>query len=173
MEEDQIKTLLKKGTLWNQIICEELNKKHKGDIEAKEIIFLCCLGSKVLNKKSYSYNCLTLTKSSAGKDHLTNSILKIFTKEICETYGRISTKALNYLHSLENEPDYNYDGKIIYLKEITNEVLNNEVMKEFTSGEEEISQVAVTKQKGLQILRAALAAGIPDCGRREARPHSH
>jgi len=148
MEIEQIKELQKNGRLWDYIICEELNKKHKGDIEAKEIVFAGCIGAKVLNKKSYSYNSLTLTISSAGKDHLTNSILKIFPKEIYETYGRISAKALNYLHSLDNEPEYTYDGKILYLKEITDEILNNEVMKEFTSGEEEISQVAITKQKG-------------------------
>lgn len=148
MEMEQIKEYLKNGKLWDHIVCEELNKKHKGDIEAKEILFAGCLGARVSNKKSYSYNALTLTTSSAGKDHLTNSILKIFCKEVYETYGRISAKALNYLHSMDTEPDYTYDGKIIYLKEITDEILNNEVMKEFTSGEEEISQVAITKQKG-------------------------
>jgi len=89
-----------------------------------------------------------LVPSSAGKDHLTSSTLKIFPRDDYETYGRISAKALNYLHSLDLEPEYTYDGKIIYLKEITEEILNNEVMKEFTSGDEEVSQVAITKQKG-------------------------
>ena len=148
MEIEQINEMQKQGKLWDYIVTEELNKKHKGDTEAKEIVFAGCIGAKVLNKKSYSYNALTLTMSSAGKDHLTNSVLKIFPKDVYETYGRISAKALNYLHSLDNEPDYTYDGKILYLKEITDEILNNEVMKEFTSGEEEISQVAITKQKG-------------------------
>lgn len=148
MEMEQIREYLKQKRLWDYIVIEELNKKHKGDIPAKEVLFLCAIGRKVLNKKTYSYNVLTLTTSSAGKDHMSSSVLKIFPKEDCEIYGRISAKSLNYLHSLDSEPDYTYDGRIIYLKEITEEILNNEVMKEFTSGDEAISQVAITKQKG-------------------------
>lgn len=148
MEIEHIKEKLKQGSLWDHIICEELNKKHKGDIESKEVTFLCALGRKVKNKRTYSFNVITLVPSSAGKDHMISSVLKIFPRADYETYGRISAKSLNYLHSLDTEPDYTYDGKIIYLKEITEEILNNEVMKEFTSGEEEISRVAITKQKG-------------------------
>ncbi len=105
------------------------------------------VGRKLKNKKTYSFNVLVLVPSSSGKDHLLSSCLKILSKEDTEIYGRITAKSLNYLHSLKNEPDYNYNGKIIYLKEITEEILNNEVMKEFTSGDEEISTVAVTNQK--------------------------
>jgi hypothetical protein len=136
---------------WDSIVIDELNKKHKGDIEAKEVIFTCAIGRKVKNKHPYSFNCLVLDKSGAGKDNLVGSILKIFPRDDYEIYSRISSKSLNYLHSLDVEPNYSYDGKIIYLKEITEEILNNEVMKEFTSGDEEISQVAITKQKGLGV----------------------
>ena len=146
---ERIEKLLKLNSLWNRIISEELNKKHKGDIEAKEVLFLCSIGRLVKNKKPYSFNVLVLDKSSAGKDNLVGSVLKMFSREVYETYSRITSKSLNYLHSLENEPDYDYNGRILYLKEITEEILNNEVMKEFTSGDEEISQVVITKQKGL------------------------
>lgn len=149
--DEYLKTLLKKGKLWDEIICDELDKRHKGDIPAKEVIFSCAIGRLVLNKNPYSYNVLVLDKSSAGKDSLVGSVLKIFPKDDYETYARITSKSLNYLHSLDEEPDYNYNGKILYLKEITEEVLNNEVMKEFTSGEEDISKVAITKQKGAGI----------------------
>jgi hypothetical protein len=148
MDKEQIKTLLKEGNLWNYIVCEELNKKHKGDISAKEVIFICSIGKLLINKNPYSFNVLVLDKSGAGKDSVVGSVIKIFPKEDCETYARITSKSLNYLHSLDAEPNYNYNGKIIYLKEITEEILNNEVMKEFTSGDEEISKVVITKQKG-------------------------
>lgn len=148
MESEQIKELLKKGRLWDYIIVDELDKKHKGDIPAKEVIFLCSVGRLIKNKNPYSYNILVLDKSSAGKDSLVGSVLKIFPREDYETYARITSKSLNYLHSLDTEPDYDYNGKILYLKEITEDILNNEVMKEFTSGDEDISRVAITKQKG-------------------------
>ena len=148
MNKQQIKEYLKKGKLWDRIIIDELDKKHKGDIKAKEVIFLCCVGRLIKNKKPYSFNCLVLAPSSSGKDHLVASVLKLFPREDIEIFGRISAKALNYLHTIDEEKEYTYDGKIIYLKEIEEEILNNEVMKEFTSGEEEISKVAITKQKG-------------------------
>ena len=145
---ERIKNLLEKEKLWDYIVLDELNKKHKGNIATKEVIFLCAVGRLVKNKKPYSFNCLVLAPSSSGKDHLVASVLKLFPKEDIEIYGRISAKALNYLHTTEDEPTYNYDGRIIYLKEIEEDILNNEVMKEFTSGEEEYSKVAITKQKG-------------------------
>lgn len=144
----RIKTLSDKRELWDYILHNELSKKHKGNIASKEIIFLCAIGRLVKNKKPYSFNCLVLSPSSSGKDHLVSSVLKLFPQDDIEIFGRISAKALNYLHTIDEEKDYNYDGKIIYLKEIEEEILNNEVMKEFTSGEEEISKVAITRQKG-------------------------
>jgi len=149
MNEMQIKALLDKGKLWDYIVLDELNKKHVGDIQAKEIIYLCAIGRLVKNKKPYSFNALVLSPSSAGKDHLIASVLKLFRKdEDYEKWGRISAKTLNYLHTLDEEPEYTYNGKMLYLPEITNDVLNGEVMLEFTAGEEEISKVAITKQRG-------------------------
>lgn len=144
----RLEDLNKQGKLWDKIIIRELDKKHKGDIPAKEVIFLCAIGRLVKNKKPYSFNALILAPSSSGKDHLVASVLKLFPKRDLEIFGRISAKALNYLHTTDIEENYSYNGKMIYLKEIEEEILNNEVMKEFTSGEEELSKVAITKQKG-------------------------
>lgn len=133
-------------------ILDEINKKHIGDIKSKEVLFFAMIGRLVKGKKAYSFNNLVSAVSSAGKDHLVSSVLKLFPREDYEIFGRISATALNYLHTLDNEPEYTYDGKILFLKEITSPILNNEVMKEFTSGEEEISTVVITKQKGGGIL---------------------
>lgn len=150
-----INTLLKEGRLWDRIVLDELDKKHIGDKKAKEVIFLCSLGRLVKNKNSYAFNVLVLSKSSAGKDHLIGSVLKLFPRGDYETYGRTSATALNYLHSIEEQKEgeefiepYDYDGKILYLREISDTSLNNEVMKEFTSGEDKVSQIAITKSKG-------------------------
>lgn len=145
---ERIKKLLESGKLWDKIVIEELDKKHVGDIPAKEIIFLCCIGRLVKNKKPYSFNCIVLSPSSSGKDHLVASVLKLFPKKDYERYGRTSRTTLNYLHNLKDEPNYSYNGKILYLPEIEEHILNNEIMLEFTSGEDEISKVAITKQKG-------------------------
>ncbi len=144
----KILDLLEQRKLWDYIVLDELDKKHKGDIKAKEVMFLCAVGRLVKNKKPYSFNCLVLAPSSSGKDHLVASVLKLFPKGEQERYGRTSRTTLNYLHTLDQEPDYNYDGKILYLPEIEESILNNEIMLEFTSGEEEYSKVAITKHKG-------------------------
>ena len=131
---------------WNKVL-DELEKKHIGDIDSKEVLLLCSLGRLVEKKKSYSFNCLVLSETSSGKDHLVGSVLKLFPREDYETWGRTSSKTFNYLHNLEEEPDYTYNGKIVYLKEITEGVLNNEVMKEFTSADEEICQISIPRQR--------------------------
>jgi len=142
---ERIKKLLEKGSLWDKIVLDELDKKHVGDIKTKEIILLSCIGRLVKNKNSFSFNNLVLSTSSSGKDHLVGSVLKLFPREDFEIWGRTSAKTFNYLHNLEEEPDWNYNGKIVYLKEVTENVLNSEVMKEFTSAEEEISKIAIPR----------------------------
>ena len=77
---NRIQKLLEKDKLWDYIVLDELNKKHIGDEKTKEVVFLCAIGRLVKNKKSYSYNCLVLSSSSAGKDHLLNSVLKLFSE---------------------------------------------------------------------------------------------
>jgi len=149
---EKIKQLLKDGKLWDYIVIDELNKKHIGDIKAKEVLFLCSIGRLVKNKKSFSYNVIFLSKSSAGKDHLTGNILKLFPKGDYQVFKAISPKSLKYLNTIDKNPDWNYNGKIISIEEIEENTLNNEVMKGFTSGEEEYNtSVIPDTKKGSEI----------------------
>ena len=149
MNKQQIKSLLDKGELWNYIIIDELNKKHVGDVESKEIVFLSTIGRLVINKKPFSFNILIHSESSAGKDHLVESVLQLFPKEDIEAFGRISKTCLTYIHNAKDEPLWTYDGKVLYLEEITEEVLNNEVMKVFTAG---LSRSAITKDQKAEVV---------------------
>ena len=148
IKEIQIKQLLEKRKLWDYII-DELGKKHIGDIAAKEIIFLSAIGRLVKNKKPYSFNILVHSTSSAGKDHLVESVLRVFPNEDIEAFGRISKTSLTYFHDIKKEPFFSYDGKILYLEEITEEILNNEVMKVFTSG---LTKSLITKEQTAEIM---------------------
>jgi len=148
MKPKQIEELLEKRKLWDYII-DELEKKHIGDIAAKEVIFLSALGRLVKNKKPYSFNILVHSTSSAGKDHLVESVLRLFPKEDIEAFGRISKTSLTYFHDIRKEPFFSYDGKLLYLEEITEEILNNEVMKVFTSG---LTKSLITKEQTAEIM---------------------
>ncbi len=147
-KEIQIKQLLEKRKLWDYII-DELEKKHIGDIAAKEIIFLSAIGRLVKNKKPFSFNILIHSTSSAGKDHLVESVLRLFPTEDIEAFGRISKTSLTYFHDIKKEPFFSYDGKVLYLEEITEEILNNEVMKVFTSG---LTKSLITKEQTAEIM---------------------
>lgn len=147
-ELERLKELQRKGKLWDLII-EEIGKKHIGDIGAKEIVLLSCLGRLVKNKKPFAFNLIVHSESSAGKDHLVDSVLSLFPKNDIEAFGRISKTSLNYFHNKKNDPLFSYDGKILYLEEITGEILNNEVMKVFTSG---LNKSLITKDQKAEVL---------------------
>lgn len=149
MNEQQIKQYLEEGRLWEYIVIDELNKKHIGDLESKEIVFLSTLGRLVKNKKPFSFNIILHSESSAGKDHLVESVLKLFPEKDIEAFGRITKTALTYLHDTKEEPLWTYDGKVLYLEEISEEVLNNEIMKVFTAG---LSKSAITKDQKAQVV---------------------
>jgi hypothetical protein len=147
MEPEQIRILREKGQLWDRVV-DEIGKKHIGDVSAREIILISCIGRLIKNKKPYSFNLLVHSCSSAGKDHIVESVLSLFPKEDIEAFGRISKTALTYLHDKRREPLWTYDGKILYLEEITSEILNNEIMKVFTAG---ITKSAITKDQRADI----------------------
>ena len=90
VESKEIKRCLEKGGLWDFFVDKVLEKKHIGDKTTKEIIFLCSLGRLVKGKKPYSFNALITSGSSAGKDHLVDSVLDLFPATQLERYGSMS-----------------------------------------------------------------------------------
>ena len=148
MNKEQIRELLEKRKFWDYVI-DEIGKKHVGDNPAKEIVLVSAIGRLVKNKKPFSFNIILHSDSSAGKDHLVESVLGLFPSEDIEAFGRISKTTLTYLHDKESEPLWTYDGKILYLEEITGGILNNEVMKVFTAG---LAKSAITKDQKAKII---------------------
>jgi len=148
MNEIQIKELREKGKLWDYIL-DELNKKHVGDVSAKEIVLVSTMGRLVKNKKPYSFNLIIHSSSSAGKDHLVENVLKMFPEKDVEAFGRTSGTFLTYYHDKKKDPLWSWDGKILYLEEITGKILNNEVMKVFTSG---ITKSGITKDQKAEVI---------------------
>jgi len=144
----KIKDMLDKRILWDYII-DELDKKHVGDIAAKEIVFLSTIGRLVKNKKPYSFNVILHSESSAGKDHLAESVLKLFPSDDIEDFGRISKTFLTYAHDIKKEPFWTYDGKVLYLEEVTEDILNNEIMKVFTAGK---TKSGITKDQQSEVI---------------------
>lgn len=64
---------------------------------------------------------------------------KIIKKEILIKRSRISPAVLTYWHNAKDEPEWSWDGKILQLLDISDNVLNSEVFKVFCSDENDSS----------------------------------
>lgn len=151
---------------WDKIVVDELGKRIVGNIEQREIVFAFMLGKLVKNVKPSSFNLLLKCASSSGKDWIVKNVGDLFLEEEVEYWGRLTPKALNYIHNTTEEPEFTYDGKVIYLEEITEGTLNDEVMKVLTSGKSKIVSVirgkAIIKEvKGKPSIIATSMSSIP------------
>lgn len=145
---DFLMEMTRERKIWDLLVLE-LEKLHIGDTDLKEAVLLSCFGKYVKNRRPFSLNRIIHSPSSAGKDHCITSVLELFPKNTIDAWGRISPKALNYLHNKKKEPLWSWDGKILYLEEVSESVLNSEVMKVFTSG---INKAAIVKDGEIQEL---------------------
>ena len=134
-----------------EMINKEFDKFIVGEEETRKAIFICGCGVFVKNLNA-TFNILTNGESSAGKSWITKNVLTIFPEEVFskKTYRtRISGKALTYWHNSKVEPEWNWDGKILYLEDIGNEILNSDVFKVMIS--EGSTATIVGKYKGKNI----------------------
>ena len=126
-----------------QIIIRETGKRIAGEHKARKCIFLIGCGIYVANYGKNKNNIIVEGNSSIGKSHTTYEVMKIFPRNRIEYRTRISLTALNYWH---NSEDWTWDGKILYLEDINNAVLNSDVLKTMMS-EGSIAEIADPKRK--------------------------
>lgn len=127
--DEEIKAQLESPDIWNNIVLDELRKKITGEQKAREIIFLCSMGRLVLNSNYSSFNLLIHSKSSAGKDYVSNNVLSIIPKINVFRKSRISERVLNYWKPYEKRDMKSWDGNILYLMDIGETILNCESLK--------------------------------------------
>lgn len=145
-----IKNYLCDPNIFNEITEQELGKKIVGEIPTRKVIFLCSAGGRlVINSKIASFNLLVNDDSGTGKDHVTSSVLQILPKEDYIHKTRISPTVFTYWHNPQVEPDWTWDGKVFYNEDISEAVLNSEVIKCMSSVG---SKATITvKQKAVDI----------------------
>lgn len=114
-------------------ISEELDKKIVYEDIARKTIFLVSCGHLVLNKQPTSDNLLINAKSGVGKDYVVRSVMKLWEDNKVTVRQRISPKVLTYWHNSKFEPNWTWDGKILYLEDAENKVLNDPVFKVMSS----------------------------------------
>lgn len=122
--------LLESPTLFEKITIDEYDKKIVGEVKSRQTLFLCAIGGLfVKNSSPAAYNLMVNSKSGAGKDFVTKRVLQILPKDKVEKRTRISPAAFTYWHNSKHEPNWTWEGKVCYLSDISNTILNHEVFK--------------------------------------------
>lgn len=115
--------------LFDCITERELDKVMVGEIEARKTIFLCAMGCLVKNANTASYNLLVNDLAGAGKDYITGKTLSLLPEFRFLKRTRISPTVFTYWHNSKFEPSWTWDGKVLYLEDVSNSVLNSPVFK--------------------------------------------
>jgi len=136
--------LLKNKKIFSLII-EELNKKIEGEEKSKKAITLS-LCSVWVKDSEIPLNTLVSSESSAGKSFICKNIIKLFPKELVVYRTKITPEAFTYW---KNEEDWDWDGKICYLEDITQGILDAPTFKVMCS--EGSTATIVIKQKAVDI----------------------
>jgi len=124
--ENQLKILQDKN-LFNRITEKEFDKKVVGEYGSRKTIFLLSCGRYVENAEISSFNLLVNSASSSGKDYITTKILEIFSEKDIVKRTRISPTALTYWH--HDDPTWTWNGRVLYLEDVSQQVLNSDVLK--------------------------------------------
>lgn len=148
--EDKAIFILKDPRLFS-IVDKEFDKRIVGEERVRRTIFLVALGGRlVINAEPTSSNLMVNAVSSAGKDYTVNAVLDILPQNATLRRKRISPKTLDYWHTTKNDPDWTWDEKILYLEDISNDVLNSPVFIVMSSSKGGIATI-VDKQKPVEL----------------------
>lgn len=148
-----------------------------GEEEARKAIILTTHGRLVLNSNAASFNLLVQDDSGKGKDHTTrNSLKATLPKQIFLHRTRISPTAFTYWH--KDESEWTWNGKVVYLEDVSESILNCDVLKTMLSGGTSTSVVVRQKTvdisingKPVIIITSASATPSPEATRRFFQIH--
>jgi len=132
-------------------ITKEIQLKVVGETDSIKTIFLCSAGRLVVNSHLASFNLLVNSKSGSGKDFVTSATTELWNNTICIKRTRISPTAFTYWHDANLDPDWTWDGKILVLEDISENVLNSDVFKVMQSSGSVATIVVNNKAKDLVI----------------------
>lgn len=148
-KKDELEIL--KDKAFFDLIDKEFDKTIVKENSTRRAILLICLGGKLtINAQPTSKNLMVNDDSGAGKDYITNSILKMLPDVIRRK--RISEKAFTYWHNAKFEEDWTWDGKIFYNEDISNSILNSDVFKVMASSDGENQSTITIQNKAIDII---------------------
>ena len=168
------KVVLKDPKLFDNMFKNELDKKIVGEIESRKVIGLCAYGGRLVkNSQVASFNLMVNDDAGVGKDYTANASLEMMPDQDFEKRTRISATVLNYWHNAKDEPQWDWDGKVLYLEDISETILNHEVFKVMCSSgsrasivkDQKVVELEI-KGKPVMIITTATATPNPELTRR-------
>jgi len=126
--------LLKNPNLLNVVIKEIQDKRVVGEQRTVKCIFLVTNCRLVKNIKATSSNLNINDESGIGKDWIVKAVLDILPRDVVIYRTKITPELLTYWHNSKFEPDWTWNGKILYIEDISTNLLNSDVFKVFSSG---------------------------------------
>lgn len=136
--------ILKNPKLFDNLI-KELDKRIEGEEKSKKAILLS-LCSVWVNGSEVPLNTLVSSESSAGKSFVCKNIIKLFPKNMVVYRTKITPEAFTYW---KNGEDWSWDGKICYLEDVSQGILDSPTFKVMCS--EGSTATIVIKQKAVDI----------------------
>lgn len=146
------KDILKSPDLMSKYVVE-VHKKVVGEDDTIATILLVTLGGKLTrNASPTSTNLMVNDDSGAGKDYIVRAVLGLIPEADIESRKRISEKAFTYWHNAKMEPEWTWDGKVCYLEDCSNSVLNSDVFKVMSSSDGDNKSTIVVNNITWEIL---------------------
>ena len=126
--QNKVDSIVKNPDMFKIITEDEFDKTIVGELSSRKTIFLlnCSIWLKGIVEHTFIGG-----ESSVGKDHVTKAVLKIFPQERVIFATKITPQAFTYWH--ENDKDWYWDNKIVYLPDIHESTLNSPVFKTMAS----------------------------------------
>jgi hypothetical protein len=127
---------------------KEINKKVEGEQDTIKAIFLHLMCSYVKNTVSLPHVFVN-SESSSGKSYICKKITEIFPRGKVEYRTKISPEAFTYWHNSKYEEEWTWEGKICYLEDVRDDIINSPTFKVMAS--EGSKATVVYKQRAIDI----------------------
>ena len=170
----EAKQILKDPKLFEKIYKTEIDKKVVGELETRKVLVLCAYGGRLVeNSQLTSFNLCVNDDAGKGKDYVADASLEMLPKLNYIKKTRISPNVLNYWHNAKDEPQWTWNGKVLYLEDISETILNHEVFKLMCSSgssativkDQKVLELEI-KGKPVMIITTATATPSPEMVRR-------
>ena len=132
------------------LIGEILNEVQKTIVGEEDTIISLSIQTctrKVKNSSPESKNIIVNGKSGVGKDAIVTAVCEVMMND--EDYihkTKLTPEVFTYWHT--NDPDWNWDGRVLHIEDPTTELINSQTFKTQASGVK--SDVVVKDQKVIE-----------------------